>query len=164
MYFSPPVPAIDSREEWRSKIQDGYRIVCFKNFQKFIPVNTFLSTRSIDPSNHGHRVNDDVLRWHLRQCILTNMKGAGQVSWEDYDDMDIMGRIMQGPDAAERMEVELFGRLGMGDPTGYQAPRATIQQYHGGAENINEHSDEEQNDFQRTWLQIEARISTRNTC
>lgn len=45
------------------------------------------------------------------------MKGAGERGWEtDFPNwMDMMEEILQGPDAAERMEVELFTRLGVGE-------------------------------------------------
>lgn len=45
------------------------------------------------------------------------MKGAGEKPWDMNfpDGTDIMGEIMQEPDAAERMEVEMFTRLGAGE-------------------------------------------------
>lgn len=56
---------------------------------------------------------DELLRWHFRQAVLTNMKAAGSPTFEhDFPPgSDTMGEIMEAPIAAERMEVELFGRL-----------------------------------------------------
>jgi hypothetical protein len=57
---------------------------------------------------------DQVLRWHFRQAVLANMRGAGEPTFE-HDlppGSDIMGNILGGPLAAQRMEAELFGRLG----------------------------------------------------
>ena len=56
---------------------------------------------------------DELLRWHFRQTVLANMRGAGEPIFEhDFPPgSDIMGDIMRGPKAAERMEAELFGRF-----------------------------------------------------
>jgi hypothetical protein len=56
---------------------------------------------------------DQVLRWHFRQAVLANMRGAGEPIFEhDYPPgSDIVGDILQGPKSAERMEFELFSRL-----------------------------------------------------
>ena len=56
---------------------------------------------------------ETLLRWHFRQAVLTNMKGAGEPYFEhDFPPgSDIMGDIQSGPKAAERMEFELFDRL-----------------------------------------------------
>lgn len=58
-------------------------------------------------------VRDDILRWHFRQAILTNMRGAGEPIFEhDFPSgSDMIGQIRSGPRAAERMEFELFSRL-----------------------------------------------------
>ena len=57
---------------------------------------------------------DQLLRWHFRQAVFVNMKGAGEPVFEhDFPPgSDMMGQILRGPKAAERMEFELFGRLG----------------------------------------------------
>jgi hypothetical protein len=69
----------------------------------------------LDPQllNHPQRPIDEFLRWHFRQAVLTNMRGAGEPVFEhDFPPgSDIMGDILRGPKAAERMEFELFGRL-----------------------------------------------------
>lgn len=56
---------------------------------------------------------DKLLRWHFRQAVLTNMKGAGEPCFEtDFPPgSDMIGEIMSGPKAAARMEFELFGRF-----------------------------------------------------
>ena len=56
---------------------------------------------------------DQLLRWHFRQAVLANMKGAGEPVFEhDFPPgSDIVGDILNGPKAAERMEFELFNRL-----------------------------------------------------
>ncbi|KAK3353447.1 hypothetical protein B0T25DRAFT_590984 [Lasiosphaeria hispida] len=75
-----------------------------------------------DPDNEGiagtslddpQRPLDVLLQWHFRQDVLTNMRGAGEPHFEhDFPPgSDIMGDIRDGPNAAERMEFELFGRL-----------------------------------------------------
>ncbi|OAP63734.1 hypothetical protein AYL99_02961 [Fonsecaea erecta] len=57
---------------------------------------------------------DQLLRWHFRQAVLTNMRGAGEPIFEDDfpPGSDIVGQILRGPKAGERMEFELFNRLG----------------------------------------------------
>ena len=61
------------------------------------------------------RPPDQLLRWHFRQAILTNMKGAGEPTFEhDFPlGSDIMEDIRNGPKAAERMEYEIFSRLAL---------------------------------------------------
>jgi len=57
---------------------------------------------------------DELLRWHFRQAVLINMRGAGEPVFEhDFPPgcSDIMGSILQGPKAGERMEFELFSRM-----------------------------------------------------
>ena len=56
---------------------------------------------------------DQLLRWHFRQAVFANMRGAGEPIFEcDFPPgSDMMGEIMSGPRAGERMEFELFSRL-----------------------------------------------------
>jgi hypothetical protein len=56
---------------------------------------------------------DQLLRWHFRQAVLANMRGAGEPVFEnDFPPgSDIVGEVLSGPKAAERMEFELFSRL-----------------------------------------------------
>jgi len=59
------------------------------------------------------RPPDDLLRWHFRQAVLVNIKGVGEPTFEDDfpPGSDVVGEIMRGPKAGERMEFELFSRL-----------------------------------------------------
>lgn len=90
-------------------VQDNYKIVCFQPDGKRIagkhPDQQFLE----DP----RRPVDQLLRWNFRQAVLANMKGTGEPVFEiDFPPgSDMMGEIMEGPKAAERMEYELFSRL-----------------------------------------------------
>jgi hypothetical protein len=57
---------------------------------------------------------DQLLGWHFRQAVFANMRGAGEPLFEDDfpPGSDMVGQILRGPKAAERMEFELFNRLG----------------------------------------------------
>ncbi|OBT81550.1 hypothetical protein VE02_09471 [Pseudogymnoascus sp. 03VT05] len=93
----------------------GYKIVCLGPD----PINIDGRTLSLccrDP-RVPERVPDELLRWHHRQAVLATMKGAGEKPWDMHfpDGTDIMAEIMEGPDAAERMEAEMFTRLGAGE-------------------------------------------------
>ncbi|KAG0126285.1 hypothetical protein HOY82DRAFT_587332 [Tuber indicum] len=59
------------------------------------------------------RPDDQLLRWHFHQAVLVNMKGAGEPCFEtDFPPgSDMLGQIMTGPKATERVEFEIFGRL-----------------------------------------------------
>jgi hypothetical protein len=56
---------------------------------------------------------DQLLQWHFRQAVFANMRGSGEPRFEhDFPPgSDIVGDILLGPKAAERMEFELFSRL-----------------------------------------------------
>ncbi|KAK9326103.1 HNH endonuclease-domain-containing protein, partial [Lipomyces orientalis] len=90
---------------------DGYKITCFDK-------DPFkIDGRILDPicreSNGEEGARDELLRWHFRQAVLANMRGAGEPSFEmDFPPgSDMMGDILSGPQAAKRMEAELFSRL-----------------------------------------------------
>ena len=74
--------------------------------------------RILDPvcRNPGdpHRVSDGLLRWHFRQSVLANMRGAGEPIFEhDFPPgTDMMKELREGPYAKERFELELEARLG----------------------------------------------------
>lgn len=62
---------------------------------------------------YPQRPADQLFRWHFRQAVLTNMKGAGAPTFE-YDlppGSDIVGDILKGPKTAKRMKFEVFSRL-----------------------------------------------------
>ncbi|KAK9328774.1 HNH endonuclease-domain-containing protein, partial [Lipomyces starkeyi] len=91
---------------------DGYKITCFnEDFDRID--GRILDPVCRDPSDN-RRVRDELLRWHFRQGVLANMRGAGEPSFEtDFPPgTDIMGEILSGPTAAKRMEAELLSRLG----------------------------------------------------
>ncbi|KAI5811158.1 HNH endonuclease-domain-containing protein [Peziza echinospora] len=77
-----------------------------------------LDGRTLDPvcrnPEDPHRVSDELLRWHFRQSVLANMRGAGEPTFEhDFPPgTDIMKEIREGPCAKERFELELAARLG----------------------------------------------------
>ncbi|GAD99774.1 hypothetical protein PVAR5_8501 [Paecilomyces variotii No. 5] len=91
---------------------EGYKVVDFSDDQLRVGGRSLASSAFNSP-NPNDRVSPELLRWHLRMCLLRNMKGnAGTPAWESDLGPDIMGAIMDEPDAGERMEVELFTRLG----------------------------------------------------
>ncbi|KAK9428328.1 hypothetical protein V1505DRAFT_377388, partial [Lipomyces doorenjongii] len=64
--------------------------------------------------NDDRRASDELLiRGDFRQAVLANMRGAGEPVFEtDFPPgSDMMGEIISGPEAAKRMEAELFARL-----------------------------------------------------
>lgn len=63
--------------------------------------------------DHPHRPVDQLFRWHFRQAVLANMRGAGEPVFEhDFPPgCDMVGHILSGPKAAKRMEFEMFNRL-----------------------------------------------------
>ncbi|KAK9234188.1 HNH endonuclease-domain-containing protein [Lipomyces kononenkoae] len=76
-----------------------------------------LDGRVLDPicrdPNDERSVRDELLRWHFRQAVLANMRGAGEPVHEfDFPPgTDMIGDILSGPQAAQRMEAELFSRV-----------------------------------------------------
>lgn len=76
-----------------------------------------LDGRILDPvcrnPEDPHRVSDQLLRWHFRQCVLANMRGAGEPIFEhDFPPgADMVGEISEGPYAKERFELDLAARL-----------------------------------------------------
>ncbi|CAK7245432.1 MAG: hypothetical protein STHCBS139747_007013 [Sporothrix thermara] len=88
----------------------GYKIIFF------MPDMYGLAGTSLDRQllDDPRRPLDALLRWHFEQAVLCNVRGAGEPSLE-HDlppGSDMMGEILQGPKAGERMEFELFTRLG----------------------------------------------------
>lgn len=64
------------------------------------------------PTN-PHSVCDELLRWHFRQSVLANMKGAGApVSEHDFPPgTDMLGELRAEPHGQQQLELELFSRL-----------------------------------------------------
>ncbi|KAF2817134.1 uncharacterized protein BDZ99DRAFT_456916 [Mytilinidion resinicola] len=89
---------------------DNYKVMAFRPTSKNIAgkhLDLEYFTRPDAPI-------DSLLRWHFRQAVLANMRGAGEPVFEhDFPPgSDIVDDILQGPKAVERMEFELFSRLG----------------------------------------------------
>ncbi|KAJ8104316.1 HNH endonuclease-domain-containing protein [Lipomyces tetrasporus] len=90
---------------------DDYKITCFR-----VDIDG-IDGRFLDPvcrdATDDRKVVDKFLRWHFRQTVLANMKGAGEPIFEfDFPDgSDMVGEILSGPRGADRMEAELFSRL-----------------------------------------------------
>ncbi|KAK9248723.1 hypothetical protein V1506DRAFT_551415 [Lipomyces tetrasporus] len=94
---------------------DGYKITCFDE-------DSFrIDGKILDPicreSSGEAGARDNLLRWHFRQAVLANMRGAGEPVFEmDFPPgTDMMGDILGGPEAGKRMEAELFSRLNVTD-------------------------------------------------
>ncbi|RPB01506.1 hypothetical protein L873DRAFT_1834568 [Choiromyces venosus 120613-1] len=89
---------------------DNYKIVSFAEDSLQHNIAGQLHQSFLD---NPLRPVDQLLRWHFRQAVLTNMKGAGEPCFEtDFPPgSDMMGEIMSGPKAGERMEFELFSRF-----------------------------------------------------
>jgi hypothetical protein len=88
---------------------DHHKIVCFGyNDESF--AGKHLDQRFLEDPR---RPPDTLLRWHFRQAVLANVRGAGEPSFE-FDFLpgsDIMGEIASGPPAGDRIEFEMFSRL-----------------------------------------------------
>jgi len=90
---------------------DNYKIVVFD-------IDIFgLDGRTLDPvcrnPDDPHCVSDELLRWHFRQSILANARGAGEPIFEhDFPPgHDMVGEILAGPSGQERFELEIASRL-----------------------------------------------------
>ncbi|OXV09932.1 hypothetical protein Egran_02305 [Elaphomyces granulatus] len=88
---------------------DDYKVI------SFVPHYSFVSGIHIGPEllRHPERPVEQLFRWHFRQAVLANMKGAGEPVLEhDFPPgSDMIGEVLSGPRAAEVMEFHLFSRL-----------------------------------------------------
>ncbi|KAG0636524.1 hypothetical protein HOY80DRAFT_352467 [Tuber brumale] len=90
---------------------DGYKVVVFTIDR------SGLDGRILDPVCRSpadpHPVSDQLLRWHFRQSVLANMRGAGEPIFEhDFPPgTDMVGEILAGPYAQERFELEIAARF-----------------------------------------------------
>lgn len=103
--------------------QDGYKITWFDPENPLNVDGRRLRASALNPTNRNHRVSDRALRWHFEQAVLKNMRGAAGEQWPDWEHdfgegEDVIGAIMEGPDAGQRMELELGMRLGAGEQDG----------------------------------------------
>lgn len=95
------------------QLKADYKVIFFGNDS-----NGWGGRRLKDSAIHGANnipgVHPSFLQWHLRMCLLANMKAdSGPRSpWELDLGKDDMGQILEQHDANERMETELFTRLG----------------------------------------------------
>ncbi|KAG0634178.1 HNH endonuclease-domain-containing protein [Tuber brumale] len=88
---------------------DGYKVVVFD------PLDPVCRNPD-DP----HRVSDHLLRWHFRQSVLANVRGAGEPIFEhDFPPgTDSVGEVLAGPFAPERFGLEIATGLLLGEVTG----------------------------------------------
>ncbi|KKZ61105.1 hypothetical protein EMCG_04301 [[Emmonsia] crescens] len=90
---------------------DGYKIITF------VPDTMGIDGRILDPvcrdPNSPDCVSDELLRWHFRQSVLANIRGAGEPIFEtDFPPgTDMMGTMRNEPYSAERLEMEFESRL-----------------------------------------------------
>ena len=56
-------------------------------------------------------VRDELLRWHLRMCVLANMKEAGEPLWDYGDADDNAGAVLSEDPSGERLALEVSARL-----------------------------------------------------
>ncbi|OXV05467.1 hypothetical protein Egran_06765 [Elaphomyces granulatus] len=89
---------------------DGYKVVFFTPDPYGNLAGSFIDQ---DLLSHPERPVDQVLRWHFRQAVLANMRGAGEPMLEhDFPPgVDMIQEIISSPRAAEVMEAHLFDRL-----------------------------------------------------
>ncbi|KAJ5191755.1 uncharacterized protein N7498_010740 [Penicillium cinerascens] len=119
--YSPQNALLLSPEEHRAFDQfklgvdpdDGYKIIVFGPDPKKTGGKRLRRSARCG-TNPNDRVSADLLRWHLRMCVYRNMKANAEPRslWKEDLGSDDIGQILEQPDAAERMEVELFTRLG----------------------------------------------------
>ena len=83
----------------------------------FAPYDLKIDGRVLDPicrnPDNPDRVSDEVLRWHFRQSVLANMRGAGEPVFEtDFPPgTDMMATLRAELYGKERFEMELASRL-----------------------------------------------------
>ncbi|KAL0633043.1 hypothetical protein Q9L58_008053 [Maublancomyces gigas] len=88
---------------------DRYKIVCFNGDGEGM-AGRHLDQQFLDDPR---RPVDQLFHWHFRQAVLANMRGAGEPIFEsDFPPgSDMIGEILSGPKAGERLEFEFFSRL-----------------------------------------------------
>ncbi|KAG5287530.1 hypothetical protein I7I50_12359 [Histoplasma capsulatum G186AR] len=90
---------------------DGYKIISFGLDNARVD-GRILDSICRNP-NDSNRVSDELLRWHFRQAVLANVKGAGDPIFEfDFPPgTDMLADIREGPLSKERFEMEIASRL-----------------------------------------------------
>ena len=92
-----------------------------------MPNREGIDGRILDPicrnPNNPDRVSDDLLRWHFRQCVLANMRGAGEPVFEtDFlSGTDMMTTLHTELYNKERFEMKLKMRLRLAGQGGVQS-------------------------------------------
>jgi len=92
-------------------LDDGYKVAVFET-----DIYGY-DGRILDPvcrnPTDPHCISDHLLRWHFRQSVLANVRGAGEPILEhDFlPGADLVGEILAGPYARERFELEIAARL-----------------------------------------------------
>lgn len=60
--------------------------------------------------NDPHHVSDELFRWHFRQSVFANMRGAGEPIFEHDFEGDMIWETSQEPYGRERLEMEVAAR------------------------------------------------------
>ena len=90
---------------------DGYKVVVFDT-DIYGYDSRILDPVCRNPAN-PHCVSDESLRWHFRQSVLANVRGAGEPIF-DHDlpsGTDMMNKILASSYTQERFELELPSRF-----------------------------------------------------
>lgn len=92
-------------------MQDGYKIVSFDDDDSGVD-GRVLDAVYQEPTD-VRSVSDMLLRWHYRQAVLADMRGAGEPVFEvDFlSGSGMIGVIRSEPQPAQRTEFELFSRF-----------------------------------------------------
>ncbi|CAK7231540.1 hypothetical protein SCUCBS95973_007950 [Sporothrix curviconia] len=88
---------------------EGHRII---RFQDPLPFDNLASQLPRWTVVGKDRPSAKLLRWHLHQAILANMRGGRDPLFVKYPYTSTR-RILASPDAAEMMEAEIFGYLAL---------------------------------------------------
>ncbi|KAF3079798.1 hypothetical protein TWF569_009167 [Orbilia oligospora] len=92
----------------------GYRIYDFGR-NKFGYGGKFMSATARQSNNNNNGARDTLLLWHFRQCVLANMRGAGEPLW-DYsprEEGDVVGRLLSSDHTMTRLGEEVEARLAL---------------------------------------------------
>jgi len=90
---------------------DGYKVVVFD--MDLLGYDGKILDPVCRKPTDPHCVSDQFLRWHFRQSVLANVRGAGEPIFEhDFPPgTDMVGEILASPYARERFELEIAARL-----------------------------------------------------
>ncbi|KAF8535552.1 hypothetical protein BDD12DRAFT_918639 [Trichophaea hybrida] len=89
---------------------DNYEVVMF-DFDTFSFDGRVLDPVCRNPTDL-HCVSDELLRWHFRQSVFANMRGAGEPIFKhDFTGEDMIRATSQEPYGRERLEMEVAARL-----------------------------------------------------